>query len=336
MSKQLTYTFSLPLLMTLLLLSCSKKSNTPVHHAMLSPSGSFMGIEATDTPVLLYPDFINTPMGEYNGTFNPEGTEFFYTVSNIWHNVIVSTSMQEDGNWSKPEFAPFSVKVDEFDPLFSPDGQSLYYSSHRPIADTLERSPSNIWKIDREDNGWSEPVQIPLYGPARGNYFSSLTHDGELYFNIWNTGNMYKASPVDTGYIIEQLGDVVNSSSGDGDPFIAPDESYLIFRSRRDGGLGVGDLWITFNIDSEWTDPQNLGEPINSRYHEMCPYVTTDGKLFIFSSGRFQETFFHDGVNNLEDVKSKLKTWDNGQQNIYAMSASFIEEFRKKAIDSLQ
>ncbi|NNF32465.1 MAG: hypothetical protein HKN68_00035, partial [Saprospiraceae bacterium] len=180
------------------------------------------------------------------------------------------------------------------------------------------------------------PELINLYGPREGNYFSSMTDSGTIYFNIWNTGDMYKAIPVDTGYVVESLGEIINSNSGDGDPFIAPDESYLIFRSRREGGLGVGDLWITFNLESGWTEPQNLGEPINSKYHEMCPYVTTDGRLFIFSSGRFNKTYFNEEVADLEDVKKKLATWDNGQQNIYSMSASFIDSLRAVAIQDLK
>jgi hypothetical protein len=292
-----------------------------------------MGIEPTENPVLLFPDFINTPMGEYNGTFNPEGTEFFYTVSNIWHNVIVSSRLQGDGSWSKPAKASFAVPYDEFDPLFSPDGQSLYFSSHRPFTEGGKKESSNIWRTSRTgDNSWSEPELINLYGPRKGNYFSSLTKSGNIYFNIWNTGNMFKAIPVDTGYIVESLGDIINSNSGDGDPFIAPDESYLIFRSRREGGLGVGDLWVTFNLENGWTEPQNLGDPINSKYHEMCPYVTADGKLFIFSSGRFDKTYFHEDIEDLDDVKAKLGTWDNGQQNIYTMSASFIDSLRAEAV----
>jgi hypothetical protein len=197
----------------------------------------------------------------------------------------------------------------------------------------LESSPSNIWKVVKDENdSWSEPELINLEGPRKGNYFSSLTESGIIYFNIWNTGDIFKAIPSDTGYVVENLGDIINSNSGDGDPFIAADESYLIFRSRREGGLGTGDLWITFNLESGWTEPQNLGEPINTRYNEMCPYVTTDGKLFIFSSSRFQKSYFHEEVENLDDVKEKLSTWDNGQQNIYAMSASFIDSLKTEAI----
>ena len=60
----------------------------------------------------------------------------------------------------------------------------------------------------------------------------------------------------------------------------------------------------------------------------MCPYVTSDGKLFIFSSGRFGKTYYDEEIENLKDVSEKLKTWDNGQQNIYYMSTDFINEMK--------
>ena len=49
-------------------------------------------------------------------------------------------------------------------------------------------------------------------------------------------------------------------------PFIAPDESYLIFTSDRKGNFGGGDLYISFhNIDTDtWTEPINMGAPINT------------------------------------------------------------------------
>jgi hypothetical protein len=45
----------------------------------------------------------------------------------------------------------------------------------------------------------------------------------------------------------ENLGAVVNGDRNDFEPFIAPDESFLIFMSGRLGGQGLGDLWVTYN-----------------------------------------------------------------------------------------
>lgn len=321
-------------LLLLLSISVCADSEPSDHQNRIIPEGPFMGIEATDTPVLLFPDFINTAFGEYNGTFNSDGSQFFYTVSNIDFDVVVFTTLQKDGTWSTPAFAPFSAPYHEFDPLFAPEGNQIFYSSHRPTKRGGSSNASNIWKVEKLESGWSEPVLVPLFGPSQGNYFSSLTDEGDIYFNIWNTGDMYKATKQDTGYRIESLGDIVNSRQGDGDPFIAPDGSYLIFRSYRPGGMGNGDLWISFRIENEWQQPMNLGEPINSEYNEMCPYVTTDGRLFIFSSGRFHEHYYDAGLKDLTDVNNKLSTWDNGQQNIYAMSAGFIEDLRATAIET--
>ena len=65
----------------------------------------------------------------------------------------------------------------------------------------------------------------------------------------------------------------------------------------------------------------------------MCPYVTTDGELFIFSSGRFEKGYYDDPPESLKDVETKLDTYDNGQQNIYTMHAGFIEEMRSIHIE---
>ena len=320
-----------------MLLSCGQIARDAGKQARLNvafPEGNFMGIEATDTPTLLFPAFINTPMGEYNGTFNSEGSEFFYTISNIHYDVLVHTVLQSDGTWSQPKIAPFSARYPEFDPLFSPEGQHLFFSSHRPIDQGASTDASHIWKVEKKKGSWGDAQLVPLEGPVQGNYFSSVTENGDLYFNIWNTGDLYKALKTDSGYVVESLDSIVNSPQGDGDPFVSPDGSFLIFRSYRPGGYGSGDLWISFNLQGGWKKPLNLGEPINSEYNEMCPYVTTDGKLFIFSSGRFSKDYYDEEIKDLSDVADKLKSWDNGQQNIYAMSADFIGEMRKEMLQA--
>ena len=310
-------------------ISCQEQAQTTERRAVPVPVGSYMGIDPGTTPELLFPGFISTQFGEYNGTFNHDGTEFFYTVSIPDYDVIVHSQLQNDGTWSAPERAPFSQHHPEWDPLFAPDGKRLYYSSHRPVAEELDNQVCNIWYVDEEEGKWGEPVYVPLHGPSKGNYYSSVAENGNIYFNIWSTGDLFRAIPVDTGYVVESLGDIVNSSAGDGDPFVAPDEKYLIFRSYRDGGVGSGDFWISFNIDGEWKAPVNMGEPVNSRYNEMCPYVTTDGNLFIFSSDRFERgDYYANKPGELADVAEKWSSADNGMQNIYTMSTSVIDSLR--------
>lgn len=140
---------------------------------------------------------------------------------------------------------------------------------------------------------------------------------------------MYRALNTPDGYKVEALPEVLNSSNGEGDPFVSPDEDYIIYRGYNNS-LGRGDLYISYNINGDWTAPENLGEPINSSAHEMCPYVTVDGKYFIFSSSRIAEEYEFTATENLNAAKNKHHSKDNGELNIYYMSADFIAEKRKK------
>ncbi len=322
------------LLSLCLLAACTSNPSTPstdppVEPSVVIPKGPFLGLQPDSVPQLLYPNFISTEMGEYNGTFSPDGQAFYYTISIPQYDAIMVTEMQVDGQWSTPEIASFSGQKPEYDPLFAPDGQRLYFSSQRPTEPDGPSGRTNIWYLDKTPDGWSEPVYVRL--TERGDYFSSLTSDGKIYFNVWQDGDLYRAIPRDTGYQVERLPDSVNSPQGEGDLFVAPDESYLIFRSYRPGGIGSGDFYISFNNNGEWTVPENLGAPINSRYNEMCPYVTTDGRLFIFASNRL-DSYYDVPPAAVAEVRQKYNSTNNGNQNIYAISADFIKQMKQRAL----
>jgi Tol biopolymer transport system component len=289
--------------------------------------GAFMGMLETSTPRLLNPDLIASPLDEYNGTFSPDGDEFYFTTYSPGLGIISYTEMDDLGNWSQPRVADFSGEYSEYDPLFSPDGKRLYFSSERPVSSGAEEGKTNIWYIERTDSSWSAPNLVWL--DSRSTYYSSMTSNGLIYFNIWDTGDMYKAIPNQNGHDIILLDSLLNTSKGEGDPFISPDESYLIYRGYNNS-LGRGDLYISFNIDGKWTEPENLGAPINSEAHEMCPYVTTDGDFFIFASARINDEFESSSGAKLTEVREKFNSYDNGQLNIFYMSADFIDEMRKK------
>ncbi len=292
-----------------------------------SVQGAFMNMTPTKVPIMLAPQLLASSLDEYNGTFSPDGTEFFFTTNTPKSGIICFTKIAQDQQWTKPKIASFSGDHSEYDPLFSPDGKRLYFSSERPLKDGDSKGKTGIWYVEKQDSVWGVPQHIEL--GEEGNYYSSITKNGDIYFNIWNTGDMYKATKTPEGYKSEPLPEVLNSKDAEGDPFISPDEDYIIFRGYNNS-LGFGDLFISFRINGNWTQPENLGEPINSPDHEMCPYVTPDGKFFIFASSRMVEPYLSNPLNNLEDIRKKHHAFDNGELNIYYISADFIEEKRNK------
>ena len=81
------------------------------------------------------------------------------------------------------------------------------------------------------------------------------------------------------------LGNVVNSESWDSQPSLSPDKRSLYFTSRRQGGLGGSDLYVThFQSNGRWSKPENLGDKINTAGDESSPFIHADNETLYFTS----------------------------------------------------
>jgi len=90
-----------------------------------------------------------------------------------------------------------------------------------------------------------------------------------------------------------------DQGAGTGLPYIAPDESFMIFMAGggRPDSLGGYDFYISYNRNGQWTKAKNFGAPINSSADEFSAKITPDGKYLFWSSAR-----------SLID-KPKIKSW---------------------------
>ncbi len=69
-------------------------------------------------------------------------------------------------------------------------------------------------------------------------------------------------------------------------PTLSNNDSIMIFASDRKSTLGKLDLFITKKQGSEWGEPENLGERINSKSNEKYPFLDSKNNLFFSSEGR--------------------------------------------------
>ena len=106
--------------------------------------------------------------------------------------------------------------------------------------------------------------------------------------------------------VIENLGAPVNSPEGDLDPAIAPDESYLLFQSRRNRNTKYANhLFVSFRDENDqWSDPVDLDPLLGVA---ALPSISPDGKYIFFAKGDYD---------------------DNGSFDIYWVDARIIEEWR--------
>jgi Tol biopolymer transport system component len=74
----------------------------------------------------------------------------------------------------------------------------------------------------------------------------------------------------------------------DGEPFVAPDGQRLFFSSSRVSTDSMArsnfDLWVVEKTARGWSEPANLGAPINTSAQETSPSVTADGTLYFDST----------------------------------------------------
>jgi hypothetical protein len=89
-----------------------------------------------------------------------------------------------------------------------------------------------------------------------------------------------------------------NTTFQEGCPFISADGKKMFIASDRDGGLGKLDIWVSTRASKRhpWSEPVNLGAPINSAENDFCPTLAADGKTFFFVSMR--DGFCSDPLNS--------------------------------------
>ena len=109
-----------------------------------------------------------------------------------------------------------------------------------------------------------------------------------------------------------RLPEHINSGEWTAHPFIASDESYLIWDSEREGGYGGSDLYISFRqTDGSWGPAINMGPQVNSDKDDFYGSVTPDGQFLMFD-------------RTISSAK------DHTNVDIYWVDAQFIEDLRHK------
>lgn len=246
----------------------------------------------TISPERFAPDLISKKgVYEFGSVFNKDATEFFYGV-NVNGKEEIRFSELVGNSWSTPKTILRHERYGYNDPFLSPDENRLYFISQRTLDGKSNKQDYDIWYAEKIKDGWSEPINAGSNINTKGNeYYISFTNDGTMYFSSNKNGSSFDiyASKFVGGKFQKPipLSDSINTSNYEADVFVDPGETYIIFCARRPDGFGRGDLYISFkNTDGMWTKSINMGEKINTKGHELCPFVSKDGKYLFYTSNQ--------------------------------------------------
>jgi Tol biopolymer transport system component len=177
------------------------------------------------------------------------------------------------------------------------DGRSLFFMSDRPGG----HGDWDIWMSTREttEDDWGTPVNCGSQVNSEYKEFTScISADGlELYIGSNRLGSSgghdlwvaRRATVLDAWEEPVNLGPIVNSPKSEYFLNISPDGLILFFVSRRPGGYGERDIWVTTRAKKEddWGIPVNVGPSINSSAHEQMAIISPDGSELYFNSSRY-------------------------------------------------
>lgn len=246
-------------------------------------------------PTLFAPNIIKTAFREAEASISPDLKAFYFRRrGGIYKNNALVVVQLKDNQWTESLMASKSGE-----PFIAPDGKTMHLGR-------------NYRKKDSSD--WSAVKPLPAPFDKFRIMRLTVASNGTYYFDEASKDGPLRYSRLVNGKYEEPKTLSVNVGIWNAHPFIAPDESYIIWDDQRDGGYGDSDLYISFRQkDNSWGPAINLGDKINTAFEDAYGSISPDGKYFFFHrsyGGNKADIFWVDAKiifslkNNPQNTKS--------------------------------
>lgn len=257
---------------------------------------------------------INTKDPEYFPTITVDGKMLLFTRRIDDDRTVYKqqedfyVSLLEKNIWGKAVPMPVNINttMNEGAPTISADGRSLIFvACSDDVTNNQEygegrtgKGSCDMFYTHRNGSRWLDPVNLP--GSVNTGLWESqpsLSADGKTLYFIRRVSK--KGEPVDSDIFVTRLLDNgqwstaerlprnINTYMEEESVLIHPDGKTLYFASRGHVGMGGSDIYMSkLNADGTWSNPENLGYPINTKYDENSLLVAADGEIAFFASDR--------------------------------------------------
>lgn len=276
------------------------------------------GIELSKKPIRVFienlgPE-INTEYPEYGPVITADGSILIFTsrrptttggkvdpaIGEYFEDIYRSEKIGKKWSPAKNMPEPINSKSHDAVVAISPDGNTLIIYKGESNGGDLFFS-----KISKE--GWTKPkslgknINTPYHEPhgvfspdMNALYFVSNRPDGFGQHDIWKSSWNSKKNEWDPP---QNLGPIINTKGDEIGCFLLSDGKTLYFSSTEHKGIGGYDLFVSKYENGVWSEPQNLGIPINTPDDDVFLVITGSGRIGYYSS------FREDGYGSLDIQK---------------------------------
>jgi outer membrane protein OmpA-like peptidoglycan-associated protein len=194
------------------------------------------------------------------------------------------------GGWTEPKVVPVAHDYNVGTAGIAADGQKML------IFMGGSTDPGSLFQITKSGETWSRPSLITptINTPKFLESTASITPDGKTIYFASDRGNgqggldIYKTTMLANGSWGPpvNLGPEVNTKANEDAPFIHPDQKTLFFTSDGHNTMGGRDIFVTRLVGSKWSNPENMGYPVNTTVNDNYFTLIADGTRGYFSSDR--------------------------------------------------
>jgi len=210
----------------------------------------------------------------------------------------IYVSYRDKSTWSAPVGLDDPLNTDGEDVCLalSPDGQQIFVLKE-------ENDKENIYLSFLEGDTWSEPEKLAenKINTEFNESHASFSYDGiKVYFVTDNPfankggDDIFFSGRIVTSHYeawgkAHTIGSEINTIYDEGAIFMHPDGQTLYFSSKGHNSMGGYDIFKSTRLSGRWSDPENMGYPINTPYDEKYFVMSANGKHAYVTSNRKKE-----------------------------------------------
>jgi len=180
-----------------------------------------------------------------------------------------------------------NTKSADYLPCLTADGQTLIFASR------IDRGQEDFYISTKENGEWQPSKPLTAINTELNEAAQSISADGKfMVFTACDrrggkgTCDLYYSEVKNGEWTpTTNIGAPINTKYWESQPSISADGSTLYFVSNRPGGKGEKDIWVSQRDRSgKWSEPNNLGEMINTEEEDKAPFIHPDGQTLYFTS----------------------------------------------------
>lgn len=242
--------------------------------------------------------------------------------TNLHLEDIYVSYKNNEGNWKEPRLMEFcKPEENEATVAVSTDERRIYaykdetgngdiYFSDFQGSKFKELEKLNIEGVNTD--AWEPHITVTPDGQQK--YFSSDReggYGGRDIYRIVKLPNGEWSKP-------QNLGPSINTPYDEDAPFLAVDNKTMYFASNGPKSMGGFDIFLTVRDETNsWSEPVNLGYPLNSTSDDIYYTTTVDGFTGYLTSFRadgygekdiYEIKNDHLGINNIAVLRGEIET----------------------------